>query len=357
MLLLEDFMLSYHAIQWISRPDGQPAVRMIDQRLIPQAIEYLDYTDYRAVAAAIRDMVIRGAPAIGLAAGYGMALAAAYGPKDLPGLRLTLHHAADTLKASRPTAVNLAWAVDRLLARLADPNLKTADAVRTAAVFEAQAIDSENMQMDLDMAKHAFPLIPDDANIYHHCNTGPLATGGYGSALGVIRYAHEQGKRVHAFVDETRPRLQGARLTAWELQQMGVPFTVVPDGASGHFMRTRKIDLCVVGCDRVAANGDTANKIGTYNLALAAKAHGVPFYIAGPTSTVDLATPTGDAIPIEERPADEVTHFAGVRVTPEGAAVANPSFDVTPAAYITGIITEKGVAYPPFVESLAVFLK
>jgi methylthioribose-1-phosphate isomerase len=350
-------MLSYHAIQWVSPPGGAPLVRMIDQRLIPQAVEYLDYTDYRALAAAIREMVIRGAPAIGLAAGYGMALAAAYGPKDLPALRLTLHHAADTLKAARPTAVNLAWAVDRQLARLADPALETADAVRQAVLQEAQAIDAENMQMDLDMAKHAFPLIPEGANIYHHCNTGPLATGGYGSALGVIRYAHEQGKRIHVFVDETRPRLQGARLTAWELQQMGVPFTVVPDGASGHFMRTAKIDLCVVGCDRVAANGDTANKIGTYNLALAANAHGVPFYIAGPTSTVDLATPSGDAIPIEERPADEMTHLAGVRVTPAGAAVANPAFDVTPAACITGIITEKGVAYPPFTESLAAFVR
>jgi len=346
-------MLNYSAIQWI---DGKPGiVRMIDQRIIPQKVEYIDYTDYHRLAEDIRDMVIRGAPAIGLAAAYGMALAAAHGPDEMPALRLTLHHAADTLKAARPTAVNLFWAVDRLLARLQDHALHLVADVRAAALDEARLIDAENMQMDLDTAANALPLIPDGANIFHHCNTGPLATGGYGSALGVIRYAHEQGKGVHAYVDETRPRLQGARLTAWELQQMGVPFTVVPDGSSGHFMRTGKIDLCVVGCDRVAANGDTANKIGTYNLALAAKAHGVPFYVVGPTSTVDMDSPNGDAIPIEERPAEEMTHISGIQITPDGAPVANPAFDVTPAAYITGIVTEKGVAYPPFEKDLAEF--
>jgi len=344
-------MLAYRAIEW-----REGVVRMLDQRYIPQDIIYIDYTDYRALAAAIRDMVIRGAPAIGLAAGYGLALAAFHGPQDAPGVRAVLAHAADTLVASRPTAVNLSWATARVMRRLADPALHSAADLRAAALAEAQAIDAENMQMDRDMARHALALIPPEANIYHHCNTGPLATGGYGSALGVIHYAHEQGRRVHVYVDETRPRLQGARLTAWELQQMGVPFTVVPDGASGHFMRTRKIDLCVVGCDRVAANGDAANKIGTYNLALAAKAHGVPFYVVGPTSTIDLATPTGDAIPIEERPAHEVSHIMDVALTPSGAAVANPAFDVTPAAFITAIITERGVAYPPFVDSLASWL-
>jgi methylthioribose-1-phosphate isomerase len=349
-------MLSYHAIQWVNGADGRPVVRMLDQRRIPQEVVYLDYTDDRQVAVAIRDMVIRGAPAIGLAAAYGMALAAVCSPEALPALRVTLDEAAVTLKAARPTAVNLFWAVDRMLKRLADPTLDCVATVREALVAEAQAIDAENLQMDLAIARHAFPLIPDGANIYHHCNTGPLATGGYGTALGTIRYAHEQGKRVHVFVDETRPRLQGARLTAWELQQMGVPFTVVPDGASGHIMRTQPVALCVVGCDRVAANGDTANKIGTYNLALAARAHGVPFYVVGPTSTVDVATPTGDAIPIEARSADEMAYISGVPVTPAGAAVANPAFDVTPAAYITGIITEKGVAYPPFAANLALWV-
>lgn len=344
--------LGYQAIQW---HDG--AVRMLDQRRLPHEEIYLDYWDYREVAAAIREMVIRGAPAIGLAAGYGLALAAFHGPTNVAALRETLAHASEVLAASRPTAVNLFWALRRMQGRLADPALTTVDALRQAALAEAQAIDAENLEMDLQIARHAFPLIPEVAHIYHHCNTGPLATGGYGTALGVIRYAHEQGKRIHVFVDETRPRLQGGRLTAWELQKMGIPFTVLADGASGHIMRTRKVDLCVVGCDRVAANGDVANKIGTFNLALAARAHGVPFYSAGPSSTVDLGTPTGDDIPIEDRPAEEVTHAGDFQITPAGAAVANPSFDVTPAAYLTAIITEKGVARPPFGENLARLMK
>jgi len=350
-------MRPYQAIEWLdevgtdaSRPSS--AVRMIDQRQIPHDIAYIDYTQASGVADAIRMMVIRGAPAIGLAAAYGLAVSAVYGPDDPSALREHLTHEAMVLRASRPTAVNLFWAIERMLRRIADPALNTAAAIRKAVVAEAKAIDAENLEMDLAIARNAFPLIPSVANIYHHCNTGPLATGGYGTALGVIRYAHEQGKRVHVFVDETRPRLQGARLTAWELQQMGIPFTVVPDSASGHIMRTRKIDLCVVGCDRIAANGDVANKIGTYNLALAARAHGVPFYSAGPSSTVDLATLTGEDIPIEERPAEEVTHIGNISLTPDGTSVANPAFDITPADYITAIITEKGVAYPPYTQSL-----
>jgi methylthioribose-1-phosphate isomerase len=275
-------MKDYKAIEWLDENKAKkytsPAVRMIDQRHIPYEIAYIDYTDAAGVADAIRTMVIRGAPAIGLAAAYGLAVAATYGPEEPGALRAYLSQEAETLRASRPTAVNLFWAIERMLKRIADPTLDSAAAIRKAAIAEAKAIDAENLEMDLAIARNAFPLIPSVANIYHHCNTGPLATGGYGTALGVIRYAHEQGKQVHVFVDETRPRLQGARLTAWELQQMGIPFTVVPDGASGHIMRTRKIDLCVVGCDRIAANGDVANKIGTYNLALAAWAHGVPFY-------------------------------------------------------------------------------
>jgi methylthioribose-1-phosphate isomerase len=346
-------MAAYHTIQWFD----SGLLRMIDQRLIPRQVNYVDYEDAAGVAVAIRDMVIRGAPAIGLAAAYGLALTAVHSQAiDVPTLIAELRSAGETLRSSRPTAVNLSWAVDRMLKRLSDPSLASVDLVRQTAVVEAKLIDSENLQMDILIARHAYPLIPDPANIYHHCNTGPLATGGYGTALGVIRYAHEQGKRLHVYVDETRPRLQGARLTAWELQQMGIPFTVVPDGASGHFMRTRKIDLCVVGCDRVAANGDVANKIGTYNLALAAYAHGVPFYSAGPSSTVDLHTPSGDAIPIEERPSEEMTHIGDHLITPEGVEVANPAFDVTPAKYLTAIITEKGVAYPPFFESLATLI-
>ena len=352
-------MIIYKAIEWLdeikaTKLHPSPVVRMIDQRHIPYEIAYIDYTDAAGVADAIRTMVIRGAPAIGLAAAYGLAVAVAYGPEEPVALKAHLSHEAEILRASRPTAVNLFWAIERMLKRIADPTLDTAAAIRKAAIIEAKAIDAENLEMDIAIARNAFSLIPNVANIYHHCNTGPLATGGYGTALGVIRYAHEQGKKVHVFVDETRPRLQGARLTAWELQQMGIPFTVVPDGASGHIMRTRKIDLCVVGCDRIAANGDVANKIGTYNLALAACAHGVPFYSAGPSSTVDLATPTGDDIPIEERPAEEVSHFGTISITPDGADIANPAFDVTPAEYLTAIITEKGVAYPPYTQSLMI---
>jgi methylthioribose-1-phosphate isomerase len=351
-------MNTYKAIEWLDagitdelhRP--APIVRMIDQRRIPSAISYIDYTDAVGVADAIRTMVIRGAPAIGLAAAYGLAVAAAYGPDDPEALRMHLVQEAEILRASRPTAVNLSWALDRMLRRITGPMLESASDIRNAAIAEAKGIDAENLEMDLAIARNAFPLIPSSANIYHHCNTGPLATGGYGTALGVIRYAHDQGKRVHVFVDETRPRLQGSRLTAWELQQMGIPFTVVPDGASGHLMRTRKIDLCVVGCDRIAANGDVANKIGTYNLALAACAHAVPFYSAGPSSTIDLATLSGDDIPIEERPSEEVSYIENIALTPEGAMVANPAFDVTPAEYLTAIITEKGVAYPPYIQSL-----
>ncbi len=350
-------MNSYKAIEWLEKSESHgkqsfPIVRMIDQRCIPQEIIYVDYTDASQVAKAIHTMVIRGAPAIGLAAAYGLALAAAHGPEDTDALRSFLYQQGEVLGASRPTAVNLSWAVKRMLKRIDAPVLKTATDIRQAAIEEARKIDAENLEMDLAIARNAFPLIPDEANIYHHCNTGPLATGGYGTALGVIHYAHEQGKRIHVYVDETRPRLQGARLTAWELQQMGIPFTVVPDGASGHIMRTRKIDLCVVGCDRVAANGDVANKIGTFNLALAARAHGVPFYSAGPSSTVDLKTPSGNEIPIEERPGDELTHIGSISLTPTGAGVANPAFDITPAEYLTAIITEKGVAYPPFTQSL-----
>lgn len=349
-------MVPYHAIEWVDvkAPSGKssPAVRMIDQRLIPHEIKYIDYTDASGVAEAIRTMVIRGAPAIGLAAAYGLAIAAVNGPQEPAALREYLFKNASILRESRPTAVNLFWAIERMLKRLSDPSLDSAQAIRSAAIAEAKGIDAENLEMDLGIGKNAFPLIPSEANIYHHCNTGPLATGGYGTALGVIRYAHEHGKRVYVYVDETRPRLQGARLTAWELQQMDIPFTVVPDGASGHMMRTRRIDLCVVGCDRIAANGDVANKIGTYNLALAAHAHSVPFYSAGPSSTIDLATPTGDDIPIEERPAEEVAKIGDYSLIPPGASVSNPAFDVTPANYITAIITEKGVAYPPYLKSL-----
>lgn len=346
-------MNDYHAIAW-----AEGTLRLLDQRELPHNVRYLDYRDYREVAAAIREMVVRGAPMIGITAAYGMALAAHYGDAaSVADVRAVLQEAATTLRAARPTAVNLFGAVDRVLARAADPALETVSAVRAAVLDEAHAIYEQERQANLAIGRHALPLVPDDARILHHCNTGPLATGEYGTALRVIIAAHEAGKRVHVYVDETRPRLQGARLTTWELQQAGVPYTLIVDGAAAHIMRTRGVDLCVVGCDRVAANGDTANKIGTYHLALAAHAHGIPFYVVGPTSTVDLSTPTGDDIVIEERPAEEVTCIGGCRIAPEGAAVANPAFDVTPARYITAIITERGVIHPPFTEGLARVLR
>ncbi len=345
-------METYQPIQWA---DGR--LRLLDQRLLPGEVAYVDYVDYREVAEAIRSMVVRGAPAIGITAAYAMALAARCSQaQDLIDLRRDLEAAADRLRRARPTAVNLAWAINRVLVRATGSKLHTVEAVWAAALDEAHAIYELEKRSNYQIGLNALPLVPDGARIIHHCNTGPLATGAYGTALRVIVAAHEAGKRVHAYVDETRPRLQGARLTAWELRELGVPHTVIVDGAAAHMMRTHGIDLCVVGCDRVAANGDTANKIGTYSLALIAHMHGVPFYVAGPTSTVDMGTPSGDQIEIEERPPDEVTHVMACQVTPDGTQVANPAFDITPARYITAIITERGVAYPPFTESLAALM-
>ena len=342
-------MSTYHAITWTGN-----ALRLLDQRRLPHEVVYLDYSDYREVATAIREMVVRGAPSIGITAAYGMALAARQSQAvDTAALRADLAGAAEVLHAARPTAVNLSWALKRTLARVNDPALDSCDAIRAAVLDEARAIFAAERAANLQIGRNALPLIPDGAQIIHHCNTGPLATGEIGTALGVIIAAHEAGKHVHAYVDETRPRLQGARLTAWELQQAGVPFTVIVDSAAAHIMHTRGVDLCVVGCDRIAANGDTANKIGTYTLALAAHAHGVPFYVVGPTSTIDMAIASGDEIEIEERPAREMTHVFACQITPEGVQVANPAFDVTPAQYITAIITERGVVYPPFTANLA----
>ncbi len=339
---------AYRVLTW---RDG--AIEMIDQRLLPGEVRYVAYTDYRAVAEAIRSMVVRGAPSIGVAAGYGMALAVLGSSATEPvALRQEIAAAAAVLRASRPTAVNLFWAIDRVMDRIAQ-TANNLDAIRAAALAEAQAIDNENARTCEAIGRNALPLIPDHARIVHHCNTGALATAHYGTALGVVRAAYEAGKAPHVYVDETRPRLQGARLTAWELQQLGIPHTVIVDGASGHIMRTIGVDLCVVGCDRVAANGDTANKIGTYNLALVARAHNVPFYVVGPLSTLDLTLPHGDAIPIEERDPAEVTQIGAEQITPNGVNVANPAFDVTPAHLITAIITEADIAYPPYTESLA----
>jgi len=347
-------MKTYHAIEWLA--EGK--LRLIDQRRLPQELTYCDYTDYHEVAVAIREMVVRGAPAIGITAGYGMALAALHSPADdVDTLRAALQTADAVLRAARPTAVNLFWALDRVWQRATAPELDSVAAIREAVLAEAHAIYALEEASNFAIGQNALPLVPENARIIHHCNTGPLATGEYGTALRVITAAHEAGKGVYAYVDETRPRLQGARLTAWELEQWEVPYTIIVDGAAAHIMRTVGIDLCVVGCDRIAANGDTANKIGTYSLALAAKAHNVPFYVAGPTSTIDMALATGDEIAIEQRPADEITRFEACQIAPAGAPATNLAFDVTPAAYITAIITERGVVYPPFTENLARLMK
>jgi len=345
-------MAAFKSLEW---RDG--VVRMLDQRVMPHQTIYLDYTDYHEVAAAIKDMVVRGAPAIGAAAAWGLALVTYHtSNKDLPTVRSELQEASEVLRASRPTAVNLFYAIDRVMKRASDPSLADIAALHQAVLEEANEVADEDVRINKAIAMNAQPLVPDPAVIIHHCNTGSLATIDYGTALGIIRMAHELGKQVFCLADETRPRLQGARLTAWELLQYGVPFKVIADGASGHYMRTLGVDLCVVGCDRVAANGDTANKIGTYNLAVVAHENGVPFYVAAPSTTIDLRTPTGNQIEIEERPAREVTHVGDCQITPDGAQVGNPAFDVTPAKYISAIITEKGVAYPPFTKSLAKLL-
>jgi methylthioribose-1-phosphate isomerase len=342
-------MSAFKSIEWI---DG--VVRMLDQRRLPHEVIYNNYTHYSEVAEAIQTMVIRGAPAIGVAAAYGLALVAYQAKiKDIDGAQEEIKKASDLLRNSRPTAVNLFWAIDRMNSIVEEGEFNSFEALKNNILNEAMKIEAEDVQTNKTIGYNALPLIPNPAKILHHCNTGSLATVEYGTALGIIRIAHEEGKQVHAYLDETRPRLQGSRLSTWELKQLKIPHTVIVDGASGHLMRTSGIDLCVVGCDRVAANGDTANKIGTYNLALAAHAHNVPFYVAAPTTTIDMSTPTGDEIPIENRDPREITHMDEYQIAPDDTVVANFAFDITPAKYITAIITEKGVVYPPFTKNLA----
>lgn len=323
------------------------AVVLLDQRALPGTETYLTCPDWQTVAAAITDMVVRGAPAIGITAAYGIALAArAHGadPKALdPG---AIEPAFQGLAATRPTAVNLFWALDRMRARLAaDPTLAALEA-------EARAIHDHDRDMCAAIGDHGAALLDPGTRILTHCNTGALATGGAGTALAVIRAAWRDDRLAHVYADETRPYLQGARLTAWELTRDAIPTTVIPDGAAAHLMATGHIDAVIVGADRIAQNGDVANKIGTYGLAILARHHHIPFYVAIPTTTLDLATPTGAEIPIEERPAREVTHVGPTRIVPERAAVRNPAFDITPAALVTAIITERGVLRPPYSDSL-----
>lgn len=328
-------------------------VCLIDQRLLPNETTIVRCSTVEDVARAIRAMQIRGAPAIGCAAAYGMALAAYQAASAAVGgdRQRVYDHLATAkmlLDAQRPTAVNLSWATRRVLdsaRRLINPS---PEAIARAALEEAHAILTEDLAMCHAIGRHGVALIPPRGHVLTHCNAGGLATAGYGTALAPIRAAHEQGRPLHVYVDETRPFLQGARLTAWELLQERIPMTLITDTMAGHFMQRGAIDCVIVGADRIVANGDVANKIGTYSLAVLAHAHGIPFYVAAPSSTIDLALPNGDAIPIEERSPDEVTTCFGQRIAPEGVVAAHPAFDVTPARLVTAIITECGVIYPPF---------
>jgi methylthioribose-1-phosphate isomerase len=330
-------------------------VRLIDQRLLPGEFLVVEYDDYTSIAEAISDMVVRGAPAIGATAAFGLALAA-QNSKAVDRARMIsdLEAAANTIREARPTAVNLAWALNRVLG-VAKKGSGDVDELRVIVQTEAQRIADEDVEINKRIGKHGAALIDDGDTVIHHCNTGALATVDWGTALGVIRMAHEMGKRIHVLVDETRPRLQGARLTAWELEQYKIPYDVICDNAAGYFLRTGQVQKAFVGADRVAANGDVANKIGTYKLALAANDNNVPIYSVVPTSTVDLTLAHGDLIPIEERPSVEILDLKlmGKSVAPGDATARNPAFDVTPNRLITGIVTENGVVYPPYETNLA----
>ncbi|HEY3285018.1 MAG TPA: S-methyl-5-thioribose-1-phosphate isomerase [Armatimonadota bacterium] len=330
--------------------DGQ--VVMIDQTLLPGRLEWVSYNDYRGVAEAIVTMKVRGAPAIGVTAALGMALGAQSLPDDPKAFDRGLAEIRACLAATRPTAVNLFWALDRLWALYERSSSQPAGALKEALMVEARAMVEEDITVNRSLGRHGAELIPEGATVLTHCNAGGLATAGYGTALGVIRAAVEAGKHIQVLADETRPRLQGGKLTAWELHRDGIPVTVICDNMAPTLMRQGKVTCAVVGADRITALGDTANKIGTYGVALACRSHGLPFYVAAPLSTVDFSLRDGDEIPIEERDHSEVTHADGARLTAEGVPVLNPSFDVTPAELVSGIITEVGVARAPFEESL-----
>ena len=331
----------------------EKSVRLIDQKILPTELKIIDCPDYLQVAEAIRDLTVRGAPAIGVAAAGGIVLAAEAN-RNLPRDQFleAVEEAAKVLRGTRPTAVNLFWAINRMMRTLeANKALEPAE-IAVALRREAYTMADEDVEVNRRMGAHGAELVADGNGILTHCNAGSLATVEYGTAIGVIRASHEQGKKIHVFVDETRPVLQGARLTAWEMVVAGIPATLITDNMAAHFMRLGKIQIVFVGADRVAANGDAANKIGTYSVSILAREHGIPFYVVVPTSTIDPAIASGDEIVIEERRPEEVTHIGGRRIAPEGIGVANPAFDVTPHRYITGIITEHGVAYPPYEVSL-----
>lgn len=330
-------------------------LQMIDQRLLPGELKLVTFEDYRQVAEGISNMVVRGAPAIGASAAFGLSLAAQQSRANkVDDLIADLNEAADILNAARPTASNLNWALERILSEIASIE-GDVDDIKQAVLDQAQTIADEDIEINKRMARHGASLIDDGDTIIHHCNTGALATVDWGTALGVIRMAHELGKNVHVLVDETRPRLQGSRLTAWELEQYGIPYEIISDNAAGFFLSNGKVQKVFFGADRVAANGDVANKIGTYMLALAAKDNNVPAYSVVPTSTIDLTLERGELIPIEERNPQEVLNITsdGRRVAPKSAKARNPAFDITPHKLISAIVTENGVVHPPFINNLA----
>jgi methylthioribose-1-phosphate isomerase len=334
-------IVSYQPIEWKG-----DMVKLLDQTLLPTEEVYLEITDFHEIMTAIKELKIRGAPAIGVAGAYGMVLGAMQiMAKSKAAFVSELHDVAIAISGTRPTARNLFWAIERM--EMAAAKGKNVEEIKTILLKEAKKIHNEEADATIALSKNGNELIKDGMTILTHCNTGPLATTGYGTAVGIIIYAHMQGKKIQVYADETRPLLQGARLTTWELRKIGIPVTLITDSMAGYFMKKGKIDCVIVGADRIAANGDTANKIGTYSVAVLAKENRIPFYVAAPTSTFDLSLSTGARIPIEQRNPAEVTHIKGIAIAPRYVGAANPAFDVTPNKYITAIITEKGIIRKP----------
>ena len=338
----------FKSIEW-----KREGLRLLDQKVLPHRTEYVLLTTYEEVVGAIKDMTVRGAPAIAIAGAYGACLAVRVLDEPYSSQRNgAIERALLSLEHARPTAVNLSWAIKKVRSVFESNKDQPSSHIFEAFLSLAHEIYREDIETNKSIARHAMELVPDTATVIHHCNTGSLATADYGTALGVIRYAHEQGKKIHAYLDETRPRLQGASLSAYELKAYGVPHTVIVDSASGLVMRKRSVDLCIVGCDRVTARGDVVNKIGTYNLALIAKAHNVPLFVACPLSSIDLTLDSGDDVEIEERASSEVTRIGSSEIAPDGTKVFNPAFDVTPHELVTAIITEVGVLRAPYRETI-----
>ena len=329
-------------------------VRFIDQTKLPTEETYVTCTTCEQVADAIRTMIVRGAPAIGVATAMGIALAVQKSKAETVGeLKRDFDQCCELIRQTRPTAVNLFWAIRRMQERFESLRIRPLPQIKQALIDEAKRMHAEDIAANQAMGRLGATLLPSSGGVLTHCNAGALATCGYGTALGVIRAAIEQGKKIHVYADETRPFLQGSRLTAWELMKDGIPTTVISDNMAGTMMKQGKIGAIVVGADRIAANGDVANKVGTYTVAILAKEHKIPFYVAAPLSTIDLRTTDGSKIPIEQRNREEVTHIAGKQIAPQGVQVENPAFDVTPAEYVTAIVTERGIARAPYLESLA----